>query len=174
MWRKEFIGLHFHLTGRQGRNSNRAGTWRQELMQRSWRGAAYCLAPCGLLSLSYRSQDHHLGNGPTIVGLTPLSINHYLRKCPTDLHADSSYGGISLLQFPPLRRLCQVYINRLAAGSGFGCTCSPVVRQGLFVAGAGPGFCVPSSVPCPRRRSGAGISRGGGRSPRDQRASAPA
>lgn len=80
-------------------------------MQRSWRGAAYCLAPCGLLSLSYRSQDHHLGNGPTIVGLTPLSINHYLRKCPTDLHADSSYGGISLLQFPPLRRLCQVYIK---------------------------------------------------------------
>jgi hypothetical protein len=24
----------------QGRNSNRAGTWRQELMQRPWKGAA--------------------------------------------------------------------------------------------------------------------------------------
>ena len=27
--------------GCQGRNSNKAGTWRQELMQRPWRGAAY-------------------------------------------------------------------------------------------------------------------------------------
>jgi hypothetical protein len=30
---------------RIGTQSNRAGTWRQELMQRPWRGAAYRLAP---------------------------------------------------------------------------------------------------------------------------------
>ena len=31
----------FIIEGSQGRNSSRAGTWRQELMQRPWRGAAY-------------------------------------------------------------------------------------------------------------------------------------
>jgi hypothetical protein len=37
----------------------RPETWRQELMQRPWRGAAFWLAPHGLLSLlSYRIQDH--------------------------------------------------------------------------------------------------------------------
>ena len=30
----------FVTEGGQDRNSNRTGTWRQELMQRSWRGAA--------------------------------------------------------------------------------------------------------------------------------------
>jgi hypothetical protein len=43
----------------------RAGTGRQEVLQRPWRGAAYWLAPPGLLSLvSYRTQDLH--------GLDPL------------------------------------------------------------------------------------------------------
>ena len=27
----------------QGRNSSRAGTWGQEVMQRSWKNASYCL-----------------------------------------------------------------------------------------------------------------------------------
>ena len=37
--------LLFIIKGSQDRNSNRAGTWRQELMQRPWgRGAAYYLA----------------------------------------------------------------------------------------------------------------------------------
>ena len=43
----------------QDRNLNRAEFWRQELMQRPWRGAAYWLASHGLLSmLSYKTQDH--------------------------------------------------------------------------------------------------------------------
>jgi hypothetical protein len=33
--------LLFITKGSQDRNSHRAGTWRQELMQRTWRGAAY-------------------------------------------------------------------------------------------------------------------------------------
>ena len=36
--------LLFITEGSQDRNSNRAGTWRQELMQRPWKGAAYWLA----------------------------------------------------------------------------------------------------------------------------------
>jgi hypothetical protein len=35
-----FISLVI-IKGYQDRNSNRAGTWRQELIQRPWRGAAY-------------------------------------------------------------------------------------------------------------------------------------
>ena len=43
----------FYIEGSQDRNSNRAGSWRQELMQKSWKGAAYCL--------SYGAQDHKGG-----------------------------------------------------------------------------------------------------------------
>ena len=43
-----------------------AVTWRWELMQRLWRGAAYWLACHGLLSLlSYRTQEHQPRNGTT-------------------------------------------------------------------------------------------------------------
>ena len=52
--------------GNQGRGSKQVGTWRQELMQRPWKGAAYWLAPHGFLSLlSYRSQDHSPGMAPS-------------------------------------------------------------------------------------------------------------
>jgi hypothetical protein len=51
--------LLFITKGSQDRNSHRVGTWRQELMQRPMRGAAYWLASSGLLSLlSYRTQDY--------------------------------------------------------------------------------------------------------------------
>ena len=36
--------LLFIIKGSQGKDSNRAGTWRQELMQRPWRSAAHGLA----------------------------------------------------------------------------------------------------------------------------------
>jgi hypothetical protein len=44
--RKNFIGLHTSISlliieRSQDRNSNSTGTWRQELMQRSWRNVAY-------------------------------------------------------------------------------------------------------------------------------------
>ena len=62
----------FIIEGSQDRNLNRAGTWGQELMQRPWTGAAYLLAPHGLLSLlSYRTQDHQPRDGPTHNGLGP-------------------------------------------------------------------------------------------------------
>ena len=43
--------LVFITKGSLDRHSNRAGTWRQELMQRPWRRAAYWLVLHGLLSL---------------------------------------------------------------------------------------------------------------------------
>jgi hypothetical protein len=47
------------------RNSNRAGTWRQELMQRPWSMLPTGLFPHGLLSLlSYRTQDHQPRDSP--------------------------------------------------------------------------------------------------------------
>ena len=48
-----------HITeGSQGRNSHRAGFWRQELTQRPWRNIPYWLASHGLLSLlSHTTQD---------------------------------------------------------------------------------------------------------------------
>jgi hypothetical protein len=39
-----YVTLLFIIEGSQDRNSNRAGTWRQELMGRSWRDAACWLA----------------------------------------------------------------------------------------------------------------------------------
>jgi hypothetical protein len=53
----------------QDRNSHRAGTWRQELMQRTWR-----VLLTGLLSLlSYRPQDYQPRDGTTHNGLGPLT-----------------------------------------------------------------------------------------------------
>jgi hypothetical protein len=70
--------LLFIIEGSQGRNSNMAESWRQELMQKPWRGAAYWLASHGLLSLlSYRTQDHQSRDG-TInyeLGPSPLMTN---------------------------------------------------------------------------------------------------
>jgi hypothetical protein len=45
--------------GHQGKNSSSSKTWKHELMQRQWRGAADWLAHRGLFSLlSYSTQDH--------------------------------------------------------------------------------------------------------------------
>lgn len=49
-----------------------ARTWRQELEQGPWRGAAYCLARRALLSpLSYRAQDNQPKDSTTHSGLSP-------------------------------------------------------------------------------------------------------
>jgi len=58
--------------GSQDRNSHRAGSRRQELMQRPWRDVTHWLASPGLLSLlSYRTQDHQPRDVTTHNGLGP-------------------------------------------------------------------------------------------------------
>jgi hypothetical protein len=62
----------FIIEGSQNRNSNRAGTRRQELTQRPWRDAAYWLALHGLLiPLSYKTLNHQPGDEITHHGLGP-------------------------------------------------------------------------------------------------------
>jgi hypothetical protein len=74
---KGLLGFCSHITaiieGRQDRNSNRAETWRQELMQKPWCGAAYWLAHHWLLSLlSYKTQDHQPRDSTIHKGMDPL------------------------------------------------------------------------------------------------------
>ena len=59
----------------QDRNSHNSGIWRQKLMQRPWRGAAYWLASSGLLSLiSYRTQGYQPRDGS--IHKKPSPIDH--------------------------------------------------------------------------------------------------
>jgi hypothetical protein len=61
--------LLFITKGSQDWNSHRRGTWRQVLMQRPWRGAAYWLASPDLLSLLlYRIWDYQPKDGTTHKG----------------------------------------------------------------------------------------------------------
>ena len=81
--------LLFIIEGSQDRNSNRAGTWRQEETWKPWRGAAYWLAPCGLLSLlSYRTQDHKPRDGTTHNELGP-PYQSLIKKMPYRLAYNS-------------------------------------------------------------------------------------
>jgi hypothetical protein len=68
--------LLFNIEGSQDRNSNKAATWKQEVMRRSWRDAAYWPALHDLPSLlSYRTQDDQPRDGTTHNGLgLPPSI----------------------------------------------------------------------------------------------------
>lgn len=51
------------------------GTWRQEMMQKPWRDAAYRLAPHGLLSLHfYRNQGHQSKDDTTYNELGPPTL----------------------------------------------------------------------------------------------------
>ena len=95
----------FIIEGNQDRNSHRAGTWRQELVQRPWRSTLYWPASPDLLSLlSYRTQNQTRG-GTTHNGLDhPKSFTNY-----------DNYSCISWRHFPTLgsflsgaSSLCQV------------------------------------------------------------------
>jgi hypothetical protein len=67
--------LLFITKGSQNRNSHKAATWRQELVQRPWKDASYWLASPDLLSLlSYRTQGHQPRNGTTHNGLSPSPL----------------------------------------------------------------------------------------------------
>ena len=87
--RKGFIWLMLPHHGRKSR-PNRAGAWRQELMQRPWRGAAYWLALYDLLSLlSYRTQNHSPGVATPTMGWA-LPHQSLVKK----IHYRSAYSQI--------------------------------------------------------------------------------
>lgn len=78
--------LLFTIEGSQGRNSNRTGTWRQELVERPWRGAEYLLAPHAFLSLlADKTQDHQPSNSTIHSGLPTPPLQQSLHECPTGL-----------------------------------------------------------------------------------------
>lgn len=93
-------GLRFYITvhhQRKDRNPNSARAWRQELIQRPWRGAAHGLAPHDLLNIflieprATRPGWYH----PQWAG--PSRIKNGLRKHLTGLPTPgSSRGGIFL------------------------------------------------------------------------------
>ena len=106
MWgQMEFISHRFPYKSSSSK-AVKAGTWRQELMQRPWRCAAYWLAPHGLLSLlSFRCQDHQPRNGTTHNGpVPPTSIT---KKIPySQILRRHFLNGGSLLSLNS--SLCQV------------------------------------------------------------------
>jgi hypothetical protein len=80
----------FIIEGNQERNINREGTWRQKLLQRPQRGAAYWLAIL-LILLSNRTQDHQPKDGTTYNWAVSSPIPTVIKKMSTA----RSYGGIS-------------------------------------------------------------------------------
>ena len=79
---KSLFHSQFIIKSREGRNLSRAGTWRQEQMQRPWRGVGYWLVPDGLLSLlMYRTQDDQLRVSTTY---NKLAFPHWplIKKMP--------------------------------------------------------------------------------------------
>jgi hypothetical protein len=53
---------------KQGRNSNRVGTWKQERIQRPW---GVLFTDLVIMALPYRSQNQQPRKGPTHSGLDP-------------------------------------------------------------------------------------------------------
>jgi hypothetical protein len=78
--KKGLFSLLFHITVHyqsQDRNSSRAGTLRQELMQRPWRGATLCLAPHDLLAFFIEPRTTSPGTA-----LQPQWIRPFPMKMP--------------------------------------------------------------------------------------------
>jgi hypothetical protein len=73
--------LIFLTKGNQDRDSQKTGTWRQELMQRPWRSSAYWIASLGLFSLfSYGSQGYQPMDG--ITHDVPSHLRSLIEKMP--------------------------------------------------------------------------------------------
>ena len=110
---KGLLGLHFSIAVHQwrkksGQELSRAGSWRQELMQRPRRGAAYWFASHGLLSSPfYRTQDQQPTDGNTHHELgPPLLITKWENALQLDL-----MEACPLLRFVPLMTLVCVKLT---------------------------------------------------------------
>jgi hypothetical protein len=95
-WLIWFTLPHHSLSWRKsGQELKQAGTWKQELMQRTSRSTAYWHAPHSLLILlSYRAQNYQPRVAPPTVCCPPhQSVS---KKCFTVLPTAQSYRGIFL------------------------------------------------------------------------------
>ena len=70
----------FMTKNSEGRNSSRAGTYRQELMQRPWKGTTYSLDPCGL-AFCFPSSSFKQNLGLSAEGWPDPLVNR-LAYCP--------------------------------------------------------------------------------------------
>ena len=87
--------LLFIIKGSQDRNSHRAGTWRQELMQRPGRVLLTGLLPLAC-SACFLIEPRTTSPGMALPTMGPPTLDHSLRKC---LIA-GSHGGISSREAP--------------------------------------------------------------------------
>ena len=104
----------FIIKGSQDKNSSRAGSWRQELMQRPWRSVAYWLALHNLLSwLFIHPRTASLGRVAITTKSWTLFHQSLIKKMPYRL----VYSPILWKTFSQLRllsddsSLCQVDIK---------------------------------------------------------------
>jgi hypothetical protein len=95
--------LLFIIKESQDRNSNRAGIWRQKLIQWPRRGAVYWLAPRDLFSLLLcRTQDHQSRDRTTHNGQDPPPlITHFISALQLHLmEAFSQTSNLDPFPFP--------------------------------------------------------------------------
>lgn len=133
--------LSFHITAmvqeRWGRNSNRIGTWCQELVWRPWRTAACWHPPHGLFSLlSYTLQYHLPRNSAAHRELGPPTSN----ISQENTSQASLAGAFSQLRFPLPKHLCQVAIE--LASTAFRVCCHAWL---LFSGLSGP-YCLQGTI----------------------------
>jgi hypothetical protein len=132
-----FSILLFTIEGNQNRNSNRAGTWRQELMYKPWRGVAYWLAILDLFSLfSYKTQDDQPRNGTTFHGLGPLplitnreSIFSYISWSLSSAEAPSSLMALAHVKLAHKTSQSRSCILSVATSSLLSAFCLPSGEQ---------------------------------------------
>lgn len=102
------FGLHFHVPAHHWRkaaqNSTRAGCWRQEVVQRAQREAAYLFAQSDFRIQNHQPRDDATHNK---LGHTPSITNEW----PTGLPAAWSYKDIFLIEVLSYFHLDQVDIN---------------------------------------------------------------
>jgi hypothetical protein len=92
----------FIIEESRDRNSNKAGTWRQELIQRPRRDAAYWLAFSGLLSLlSYKTQERPTTQGGVgWGGHSQWAVSSLIKHSLTKGATAGTYTGIFSIEVP--------------------------------------------------------------------------
>lgn len=84
----------------------KARTWRQELMQKSWIGAAYWLGPRGFLRLLFIVLRTSKPGAVPLTKAWPCHVNQWLRNCTTGFPQAHLMGALcSCLLFLFLRFL---------------------------------------------------------------------